>query len=352
MASSWDIFCRVVDNWGDIGVCWRLAADLAARGQPVRLWTDDTSALAWMAPQGAPGVQVRAWPDAVPPDGIGDVVLETFGCDLPDAYAAALAAMQRAGQRTPPWINLDYLSAEAYVRRSHGLPSPVMSGAGRGLVRWYFYPGFTEDTGGLLRERDLRARQAQFDRAAWRTRHHVGDTQLAISLFCYEPAALPGWLADLAQGDHARLLVTPGRARAAVHAAQGGTPAPFIEYLEPRSQRDFDALLWASDLNCVRGEDSLVRALWAGQPLLWHIYPQHDNAHHAKLDTFLDWLDAPPSLRALHHVWNGMAPGPMPDVLDPELRRAWRACVQAARQRLLAHDDLVTRLFRFAREKS
>jgi len=352
MASSWDIFCRVVDNWGDIGVCWRLAADLAARGQRVRLWADDARALVWMAPEGAPGVQVLPWPGAVPPDGIGDVVLETFGCDLPDAFAAALAAMSHAGRRTPPWINLDYLSAEAYVQRSHSLPSPVMSGAGQGLTRWYFYPGFTERTGGLLRESDLPQRQARFDRAAWRQRHHIGDAQSAISLFCYEPAALPGWLDDLARHKNARLLVTPGRARAAVHAALDGRPEPFIEPLEACSQREFDELLWASDLNCVRGEDSLVRALWAGRPLLWHIYPQHDNAHHAKLDAFLDWLDAPPSLRDLHHVWNGMKPGPMPDVLDPGLQRSWGACVQAARRRLLAQEDLVTRLLRFAREKS
>ena len=58
-ARSWDIFCQVIDNFGDIGVCWRLAADLAARGHQVRLWVDDASALHWMAPQGAAGVEVR-----------------------------------------------------------------------------------------------------------------------------------------------------------------------------------------------------------------------------------------------------------------------------------------------------
>ena len=65
-------------------------------------------------------------------------------------------------------------------------------------------------------------------------------------------------------------------------------------------------MLWACYLNFVRGEDSLVRALWAGQPFIWHIYPQDDNAHHAKLEAFLDWLQAPESLRKAHRVWNGM----------------------------------------------
>ena len=61
-APRWDLFCRVIDNHGDVGVCWRLAADLAARGVQVRLWIDDASALSWMAPAGAAGVTVLAWP--------------------------------------------------------------------------------------------------------------------------------------------------------------------------------------------------------------------------------------------------------------------------------------------------
>jgi len=65
----WDLFCRVVDNFGDIGVCWRLAADLATRGDAVRLWCDDASALAWMAPDGAPGVDGLPLGDGMPPEG-------------------------------------------------------------------------------------------------------------------------------------------------------------------------------------------------------------------------------------------------------------------------------------------
>ena len=36
-----DLFCRVVDNYGDLGVCWRLARQLAGEhGVAVRLWVD------------------------------------------------------------------------------------------------------------------------------------------------------------------------------------------------------------------------------------------------------------------------------------------------------------------------
>ena len=65
MPLLWDIFCRVIDNHGDLGVCWRLSCDLAARGQQVRLWVDDASALQWMASgalQGeVPDVRVLPW---------------------------------------------------------------------------------------------------------------------------------------------------------------------------------------------------------------------------------------------------------------------------------------------------
>ena len=148
----------------------------------------------------------------------------------------------------------------------------------------------------------------------------------------------------------AQLLVTPGRAAAAVQACP--SPQPSLTWLQPCTQHAFDELLWGCDLNCVRGEDSLVRALWAGQPLLWHIYPQEDNAHHAKLQAFLDWLQAPPTLRQLHYAWNDIEPIPTIPNLDANALQQWRECIQAARQKLLAQQDLLTQLLGFVAEKS
>jgi uncharacterized repeat protein (TIGR03837 family) len=102
-------------------------------------------------------------------------------------------------------------------------------------------------------------------------------------------------------------------------------------------------MLWACDLNFVRGEDSLVRALWAGQPFIWHIYPQDDNAHHAKLEAFLDWMQAPESLRRAHRVWNGIEVGEWP-ALNSNALADWTSCVRTARQRLLQQPDLISQL--------
>lgn len=361
----WDIFCRVIDNHGDLGVCWRLCADLAQRGHTVRLWVDDASALAWMAPQGCADVAVHAWPDgaalqALTQDAtfqIGDVAIEAFGCELSEAFQALMAQ-----GTSPVWINLEYLSAEGYVARSHGLASPVMSGPARGMTKWFFFPGFTPDTGGLLREPDLPARQAAFQRQAWLSAlpldKPIAANEQLISLFCYEPAALPELLTQLSQADApTRLLVAQGRPSAAVaaatqavHMSSSGTGQLHISQLPYLSQADFDHLLWACDFNFVRGEDSLVRALWAGKPFAWHIYPQDDLAHHDKLHAFETALDMPAELRKFHTVWNGLETGPLP-ALSRTAIDDWRGWSHKTQQRLLAQTDLSSQLISFAAQK-
>ena len=345
----WDIFCTVIDNHGDLGVCWRLTRQLRDAGQRVRLWVDDASALAWMAPTAAqePCIEVKAWAQAsdattlaaLPP---ADVWIEAFGCEIPEAFVAHAVASR---PQQPAWINLEYLSAEDWVPRMHGLPSPVMSGPAKGWTKKFFYPGFTPNTGGLLREADLLERQQAFDRAAWR-QCHAPQLQLGgrlISLFCYEPAALPQLLQQLV-GTPDHLLVTPGRPLAAVQQALAGMAQhPSWSALPYTGQNGFDEMLWACDLNLVRGEDSLVRALWAGQPFVWHIYPQDDNAHHAKLEAFLDWLEAPESLLQFHRVWNGLEKGKLP-VLDQQVLAVWSACAFSAREKLLSQDGLCSQL--------
>ena len=285
----------------------------------------------------------------------GEVVVETFGCDPPPAWVARMAARRPA----PLWINLEYLSAEPYVEHSHGLPSPQSSGPGAGLIKWFFYPGFTAHTGGLLREPGLLQRKRAFDAAAWLASRHIvrRPGERVVSLFCYENPALPALLDGLADTP-TLLLATVGHASRQVVAALGAQMSrgvlravtlPFL------SQHDFDHLLWSADLNLVRGEDSFVRAQWAGQPFLWQAYPQHDGAHQAKLVAFIDrhlegtsgdWAER---CRALWQRWNG---GAGAGALQLPPLGPWQAHCQAWCDKLAAHQDLGTQLLRFAREKS
>ena len=361
----WDIFCHVVDNFGDVGVLWRLSAAMAARGQQVRLWIDDASALAWMAPGALagewPGVRVMPWADAdkasvcsaLP---CADVWIEGFACEIPPAFVAHFTNRVSAEDSVarPVWINLEYLSAEAYVERNHRLPSPVLSGPARGWTKYFFYPGFTPGSGGLIRN-------AVADAAA---RHAHPTSKSAkgvrqVSLFCYEPEALPELLTGLGQdGRPSQLLVAHGRATQAVRSllARDNFRLPAnlqVEYLPTLSQTQFDALLGRCDLNMVRGEDSLVQAIWAGKPFVWQAYPQTDAAHRAKLEALLDWLQADSAVRDLHRAWNGFCQPAELAHWTQTLADAggrWASQVIDARQRLLLQDDLPTQLLKLVDE--
>ncbi len=385
----WDIFCRVIDNHGDLGVCWRLSVDLAERGHQVRLWVDDASALAWMAPHGHARVQVLPWSDLplAGLDGPGDVAIEAFGCELPLSYQAALAQTSQTTQTTQTsqtsqttpapaspqttplarcpavWINLEYLTAEAYVERSHGLPSPVLSGPAQGLTKWFFYPGFTARTGGLIREPHRWSPPEQTHHAVRPTgalapeadpvppvNPHAGlrHRALRVSLFCYEPPGLGGWLQGLGQGPlPVHLWVAAGRPQAAVRqylpAGHRHGDCLNLRYLPPLTQQRFDDVLCHCDLNVVRGEDSLVRAIWAARPLIWHIYPQTDGAHHDKLEAFLAMSEAPATLADYHRRWNADQALPLP-TLTRDLLASWRDWALALRNRLWTQPDLTTQL--------
>lgn len=198
--ASWDIFCSVVDNYGDIGVTWRLARQLAAEhGQAVRLWVDEPQAFARICPRADPaahvqsldGVEVRAWGRPWAPVAAADVVIEAFACELPEAHRQAMR------ERPSLWLNLEYLSAEEWIGSCHALPSLQACG----LSKYFFFPGFREPSGGLLREAGLLERRRRFQASASAqdeflaslgVRRKVGER--LISLFAYETRrCLAGW---------------------------------------------------------------------------------------------------------------------------------------------------------------
>ena len=85
---SFDIFCRVVDNFGDIGVCWRLARQLArtSGANAVRLWVDDLHSFARIEPklgcrvnpEPLDGVDIVHWTSPAPDLTPHEVVIEAF----------------------------------------------------------------------------------------------------------------------------------------------------------------------------------------------------------------------------------------------------------------------------------
>jgi uncharacterized repeat protein (TIGR03837 family) len=309
---DWDVFCRVVDNFGDVAVSWRLARILAREhGKRVRLWMDDLTVLAKLRPELDPaydiqeldGVQVVRLREPFEADRVAAVVVETFGCELPEAYVLAMAQCEPP----PRWINLEYLSAEEWVEGSHALPSPHPR---LPLTKHYFFPGFTARTGGLLREDGLLERRDSFQSDAgaqaafWKGL--VGKTPpqgaLKLSLFTYSGAPLESLARSCMQYPGPVWMVAPDGMASSVlqgfaspshetirrNAHPGGGRRELEIFHVPfLSQDRYDPLLWACDLNFVRGEDSFVRAQWAARPFVWQVYPTDDNAHWVKLAAFL-----------------------------------------------------------------
>jgi uncharacterized repeat protein (TIGR03837 family) len=372
----WDLFCRVVDNYGDIGICWRLARQLAdydSEGEIcVRLWVDDLESFARLCPAISPrlpvqtvgSVEVCHWSAEFPNVDAADVVIEAFACELPPAYVAAMARRPDP----PVWINLEYLSAEDWVEGCHLLPSPHPTYP---LTKYFFFPGFTSRTGGLLRERDLMRIRSAFDGTAeaafWQS---IGipprlNDELRVSLFCYANPAVPEFLQSCAEGaTPIRVLTSPGAATEQAsqwlgrelgvgRSVQVGALTVYaIPFL---SQDDYDRLLWSCDVNFVRGEDSFVRAQWAQRPFVWQIYPQVEDAHFIKLDAFLNRFLAgvrnPTVISDCWRAWNdrGRIPFAWPNYVAnlAEIRRygeVWACQLDHA-------ENLANNLVRFVREQ-
>ena len=334
MQKAWDIFCNVIDNFGDIGIAWRLARGLVREHDlAVRLWVDDLRAFQRIWPavdvnadqQICEGVVICAWRTPFSLVEPAQVVVEAFGCALPESY---LTAMSEQSPR-PVWINLEYLSAEPWVAGHHGLPSPHPR---LPLTKYFFFPGYTPDTGGLLIEAGFDDQRTAFLKSGvtdyWRGLGLDAPQadELRVSLFAYENPALPGLLDAWAGDAHAvTCLVPEGRvipqlaAWLDVHTLAAGDVhqrgALRLQVLPFSDQDTYDHLLWACDLNFVRGEDSCVRAQWASHPLVWQAYPQDEQAHWDKLNSLLAHytaqMDAAAAQAVSHmwQVWNGM-PGP------------------------------------------
>lgn len=372
MKARWDIFCSVVDNYGDIGVTWRLARQLVAEHAcDVRLWVDDLRAFERMCPdidveqdlQWQEGVEVRHWPAEWVSVPAADVVIAAFACQLPPDYMEAMAERER----TPLWMNLDYLSAEEWVVGCHRLPSVKF----KGVQKYFFFPGFRPGTGGLLREARLLEERKAFQQDAGAQRDFLQalgivpavDARL-ISLFAYENAGLASWLDVLStDGRATHLLVPEGRILGDVQRwldverlvagdiqQRGSLTVQVIAFVR---QEQYDRLLWCCDFNAVRGEDSFVRAQWAGRPLLWHIYRQDEDIHLDKLDAFLELYTADLSAAAsaaligLWQAWNTEADMAQPwkMLLEhwPEVsQRAETWCLEQGLQA-----DLATALVKF-----
>jgi uncharacterized repeat protein (TIGR03837 family) len=323
--SDWVIFCRVIDNLGDAGVCWRLAQQLSQEfGKQVELVIDQPELLKKFGSnyKNESHIKITHWLDNTVP-ALAAVTVSAFACKPPEAYLQnLLIQLNQQGSKTKRyWFNLEYLSAQEWVGSHHLLDSTktieVSSLSNdqadlKSLTEVFFFPGFTAKTGGLIREQFVGLKtQTKQQKRSQRQHFAIDSDAFAVSLFCYPNApitALCNALLVYSNQQPVHLLLTAGLSLPdEVIDRIKSYPSFKYQNLPFLSQRDYDSLLSACDLNFVRGEDSLVRAIWAKNPFIWQAYPQDQETQQDKLQALLAHYFDPTyqeQFAALFLAWN------------------------------------------------
>jgi len=347
-----DILCKVVDNYGDIGVAYRLARSLSELPEPprLRLVVDDLPSFSALCPAVDPQAHrqlVRGW-EVFGWDGPGAgaasgafrkrrprVVIECFACGRPDWLEDILFDDSGEGCLI---VDLEHLTAEGWAGDFHRMPSLTRSPLVRKAM---FLPGFGPETGGLILDGSFvraRARAASengrvdlrrkllkklgADAASLQSAVAVGSFWTTV--FGYERdyyrvvadmAAFHGGVVGHGGRKPLLALVAAGKSQDCFLRAWDGALRPFPALTLPfLAQETWDELLVACDFSIVRGEDSWSRAALSGRPFLWQAYPQENRQQMVKVKAFLERLKphftsgvgaaAFPALEALHLAVN------------------------------------------------
>lgn len=278
--TSIDIFCRVIDNFGDIGVCYRLYKELSDLfpQRKLRLILDRTEEFFALCPDTSK-ILYSSYSDILRQGQeveTAEVIIEAFACDIPENY------LQKAYQTSKLIINLEYFSAEDWTEEFH-LQESVL---GRGTCRKFFFmPGISKKTGGILTKRYF----PDLSLEAFGIRRE--DYELVGSIFSYEKD-FTSLLESLQKtGKKICLCILGEKSQESLRKSLGNFTRYDkikLKFLPFYSQENYEALIQKCDFNFVRGEDSFARALLTGKPFLWHIYPQKNGLHFQKLQSFLE----------------------------------------------------------------
>jgi uncharacterized repeat protein (TIGR03837 family) len=225
----------------------------------------------------------------------------------------------------------------------------------------------------LLREAGLLERRREFQQDGEAQRAFLQGLGVEresgarlISLFAYENDGLASWFDALATDARPSHVLVPesriladverwvgidGLKAGAVHR-RGALTVQVLPFVR---QDEYDQLLWCCDFNAVRGEDSFVRAQWAGRPLLWHIYQQEEDVHLEKLEAFLRLYTeglpeaAEKAISGLWRAWNAGQGVAEHWSVACEQHQVLAEHAQAWCQKQASRADLATALVKFYR---
>lgn len=303
-----DIFCEIIDNYGDIGVVYRTAKELQKifPKSKIRVFLNRldefkkiNSQVLDLPSQNIDGIEYITFDylrDNANELLTAQVIIEAFGCQIPEEY------MEIAYDNSGLLINLEYLSAEDWIEDFHLQSSPL----GRGkLKKVFFMPGFTEKSGGVIADSNYLERiQRVLENKEFYEKKYLSDIEdrenkIVGTLFSYEKNFTP-LLEDLKKLDKDVVILAMGEKTQdslrkilknfSIEDFRNSLKYGKIEirFLNFLNQEEYEELINIVDFNFVRGEDSFIRAVLTGKPYMWHIYCQEEYAHMDKIEGFLD----------------------------------------------------------------
>ena len=303
-----DIFCEIIDNYGDIGVVYRTAKELQKifPKSKIRAFLNKldefkkiNSQVLDLPSQNIDGIEYITFDylrDNANELLTAQVIIEAFGCQIPEEY------MEIAYDNSELLINLEYLSAEDWIEDFHLQSSPL----GRGkLKKVFFMPGFTEKSGGVIADSNYLERiQRVLENKEFYKKKYLSDIEdrenkIVGTLFSYEKNFTP-LLEDLKKLDKDVVILAMGEKTQdslrkilknfSIEDFRNSLKYGKIEirFLNFLNQEEYEELINIVDFNFVRGEDSFIRAVLTGKPYMWHIYCQEEYAHMDKIEGFLD----------------------------------------------------------------
>lgn len=303
-----DIFCEIIDNYGDIGVVYRTAKELQKifPKSKIRAFLNKldefkkiNSQVLDLPSQNIDGIEYITFDylrDNANELLTAQVIIEAFGCQIPKEY------IEIAYDNSELLINLEYLSAEDWIEDFHLQSSPL----GRGkLKKVFFMPGFTEKSGGVIADSNYLERiQRVLENKEFYEKKYLSDIEdrenkIIGTLFSYEKNFTP-LLEDLKKLDKDVVILAMGEKTQdslrkilknfSIEDFRNSLKYGKIEirFLNFLNQEEYEELINIVDFNFVRGEDSFIRAVLTGKPYMWHIYCQEEYAHMDKIEGFLD----------------------------------------------------------------
>lgn len=279
-----DIFCEVIDNYGDAGTAYRLYKEIKNNFKDVyvRLFINKFEEINLIKNKDEE-INIFKYEEANNLE-TADLIIECFACNILDKY------LDRAYDNSKIWINLEYFSAEDWIEDFH-LQESLLS---RGKIKKYFFmPGITKKSGGLIVDKEFLETKlkVQKNKTFYLKKYNIPENyDYLISIFSYEKNF--DKFIDFLEKSSKKFVIL---------ILSEKTQKNFTKYFDKfkkcdrieavnlkfLSLKEYEEILSLCDCNFVRGEESFSRSLILGKPFLWHIYPQENNLHLKKLNDFL-----------------------------------------------------------------